>query len=214
MTRWQPRRLLFDLDGTLVDSTAVVDRCWTALADRLGVAPDTVVGRYHGMPASVALPLIDPSLEPAEIDDLYRWLLDLELADTDGIVALPGAVDLLAALPDDAWAIVTSCTRDLAEVRLAAAGLPVPPLMVCADDVTRGKPDPEPYLLGAERCGVAPSDCLVLEDAPAGVASARAAGCDVVGVLTTHDSLDTVTVDSLAGLAFAAGEGRITVSVV
>ncbi|MEO9324777.1 HAD-IA family hydrolase [Nocardioides sp. C4-1] len=213
MSIWHPSRLLFDLDGTLVDSTAVVDRCWTALAERLGVEPETVVGRYHGMPANVALPMVDPSLEPAEVDELHRWLLSLEVADTDGIVALPGAADLLTSLPDDAWTIVTSCTHELAELRLAAAGLPVPALMVCSDDVARGKPDPEPYLLGARRTGTPPAECLVVEDAPAGVASARAAGCDVVGVLTTHDSLDTVTVGSLADLDVTVDAGRVTVAV-
>jgi sugar-phosphatase len=195
------RALLIDLDGTLVDSTAAVARCWTRMADRLGLDPATIVGRYHGIPARSTLPLIDPTLSEAEVERLSNELLADEVRDTEGVVALPGAAALVAALPDRAWAIVTSCSPELALARLAAAELPVPPVLVTADDVRRGKPDPEPYLLGAERLGLVPADCLVLEDAPAGVESARAAGCPVLGVRTTHPELDAPTVPDLSAIS-------------
>jgi len=111
---------------------------------------------------------------------------ELERSDTDGIVALPGSADLLASLPADRWAIVTSGVRPLAEARIRAAGLPVPKVLVTADDVARGKPDPEPFLLAATMLGAPPARCVVLEDAPAGLAAAHAAGMRSVGVTTTY----------------------------
>jgi sugar-phosphatase len=213
MTEVEVRALLLDLDGTLVDSTAAVARCWTRMAGRLGIDPATIVGKYHGMPASRALALIDPTLPPDELHRISRELLADETADTDGVVALPGALDLLAALPDGAWAIVTSCTVELAHARLGAAGLPVPPVLVTSDQVPAGKPDPAPYVEGAARLGLPTSACLVVEDAPAGVTSGLAAGCRVVGVRTTHDDLEVETVADPSGLRVEVRpDGRLAVS--
>src|SRR5207249_7806551 len=129
-------------------------------------------------------------------DEEVAWLDATELADVEGLRALPGAKDLLTALPRDRWAIVTSCSRDLARLRLGSVGVPVPDVMIVAEDAKRGKPAPDGYLFGAERLGYAPSDCIVFEDAPAGVASARAAGARVVGVTTTHAAADLPGADA------------------
>ncbi|AXI80665.1 HAD-IA family hydrolase [Peterkaempfera bronchialis] len=181
--------LLFDMDGTLVDSTPAVHRCWTAWMGEYGLTEaDFARILTHGRPA---VEIIRDVLPPAQLADgglaaALRRIEELEVADTEGTVALPGAAALLESLPTDRWAVVTSATRALAEVRLAASGLPAP-LLVTADDITRGKPDPEPFLLAARQLGVDPARCLVVEDAPAGLAAARAAGMRSVAVTTTHD---------------------------
>lgn len=199
--------VLVDLDGTLIDSSAPVRRAWAAFADRHGLGVEEVLHFASGRPsretARELAPDADNALEA-------RLLEDAEVSDTEGLIALPGAAALLAAAPPRgplaALAIVTSCSRRLAEVRLRGAGLPVPEVMVCADDVCAGKPDPECYLLGARRLGVAPAECVVLEDAPAGVRAGRAAGMDVIALRTAHgdDELTaagaTVIVDDLGAL--------------
>lgn len=140
------------------------------------------------------------------------------MADTDGVVALPGAVEAVAALvgaDPQRCAIATSATRELADVRIAAAGIPVPDVVVSVDDVPRGKPHPDPFVLAAERLGVDPADCLVCEDAPNGIAAARAAGADVLAVTTTSDPADLdadVVLDSLAQVRFAVAGGRVRVT--
>jgi sugar-phosphatase len=180
-----PRALagvLADMDGTLVDSTAVVERHWRLFASRHGLeaAPFIVAG--HGRRTSDVLaelaPDLDAAAEAASIDAG-------EEADHDGLMAVPGAPGLLAALPIAAWAVVTSAHRSLAISRLTSVGLPVPEAMVCGDEVSRGKPDPEGYLRAAGLLGVAPAECLVLEDVPAGIAAGHAAGALVVAVATT-----------------------------
>jgi mannitol-1-/sugar-/sorbitol-6-phosphatase len=173
--------LLVDLDGTLVDSTAPVRRVWTAFANRHGLDPEYVHRFGQGRPSRESVRLLAPDADPvAEAAALEQG----ELGDTDGVVALPGAAALLAG--DRRLAIVTSCSRALATARLRAAGLPIPKVLVSADDVVRGKPDPMCFTLGARRLGVAPARCLVLEDAPAGITAGRAAGARVLALRTTH----------------------------
>ncbi|WP_432520052.1 HAD-IA family hydrolase [Kineococcus sp. SYSU DK006] len=176
--------VLFDMDGTLVDSTAAIARCWTTWAVEHGVTGEQLAAAAgHGRPA----PEIAADLVGAErAEQAAARIAELEVADVDDIVQLPGVPDLLAGLPADRWAVVTSCSAPLAAARMGAAGLPTPPRLVTFDDVSRGKPDPECFLLGARRLGVDPADCLVVEDAPAGLAAARAAGCATLAVRTTH----------------------------
>jgi sugar-phosphatase len=192
------RVFLLDLDGTLVDSTAAVARSWTRLADQLGIDPARIVGQFHGIPAAAALREVAPDLDEQSLRRATEDMLAFEISDTEGVTALPGAQQFVANLPERAWAVVTSCSFELARVRLAAAGLPMPKVLVTSDDLATGKPDPGPYLLGAERSGVEPADCVVVEDAPAGVASGLAAGCAVLGLATTHRSLEVPSVRDLS----------------
>jgi sugar-phosphatase len=174
--------LLVDLDGTLVDSTVPVDRVWSAFAARHRLDPAEVIRFAQGRPAGETVRHLipasaDPVMESALVDHA-------ELRDTTGVEALPGAAALLAGTTP--LAIVTSCSRALATVRLAAAGLPAPAVLVSCDDVVRGKPDPACFRLGARRLRVPIGRCVALEDAPAGVAAARAAGARVIALRTTH----------------------------
>lgn len=175
--------ICFDMDGTLVDSTAVVERGWRRFADRHGLDAESFLGQVHGIRSSDAIAAIAPWLDTrAEAERL-----DTEEADdTDGLRPVPGAGRLLAALADDAWAVVTSAGRELARMRLAAAGLPLPRVLVCGEDTAAGKPAPDGYLAAARALRAAPEDCLVVEDVPAGIAAARAARMLVVGITTTH----------------------------
>ena len=176
------RALLFDMDGVLIDSTPAVERVWRGWAVEHGFDPDEAVGRAHGRPSLTTvreyLPNSDYAAENREIERR-------EMEDLEGVVFLPGARELLNALPQGRWTIVTSCTRPLAEVRLRAAGLPMPERLVTSSDVTHGKPDPEPFLKAALCLGFAASDCVVLEDAPAGIRSGKAAGARVIAFRTT-----------------------------
>jgi len=192
--------LLLDLDGTLVDSTASVLRNWQKVADLLDRPGEDLVGSLHGIPGRQVLRIREPGLSERRIEELNQILLDGETSDTFDVVPMVGAVELLGRLPPDRWAIVTSGARRLALARIAAAGLPVPATLVTADDVAIGKPDPEPYRLGARLIGQPASKCLVIEDAPAGITSAKAAGCRVLGVLTTFPRLDADTVPDLSEL--------------
>jgi sugar-phosphatase len=176
------RGVLFDMDGVLVDSTAAVARVWSLWARKHGLDPETVVKIAHGRPSiSTIRELLPKSDREAEDREVER----LEIEDVEGIVALPGAAELLRAIPPKKYAIVTSATRALAEVRLRAAGLAVPANLVTARDVPRGKPNPDPYLMGAKILGVAPAECVVIEDAPSGVRAGKAAGARVVALRTT-----------------------------
>jgi sugar-phosphatase len=177
--------LLFDLDGVLVDSTPAVARCWTKWSLRHGFVPEEVVRMAHGRPSIATMRELLPNLAESEHqaanDEMERW----EIEDLDGVVPLPGAMQLLQSLPPEGWAIVTSCTRPLAEVRIRAAGLPMPRRLVTAADVRKGKPDPEPYVKGAAALGFAPQDCVVMEDAPAGIRAGKSAQASVIAVRTT-----------------------------
>lgn len=175
---------LFDLDGTLVDSLAVVERSWCLWADRFGLSHQEVLAFIHGKQAITSLRHFMPGASEEEIQREFRALEKLEAGDTDGIVALPGALALLNHLNDISvpWAIVTSGSMPVADARRRVAGLPEPAVMVTAERVARGKPQPDAYLLGAELLGMAPDQCVVIEDAPAGIESGLAAGCRVIAV--------------------------------
>ncbi len=207
--------VLFDMDGTLISSTASVERCWQRLTEEYALtspAPDGFA--FHGVPGRDILDMLMSDRTPADRESALARIVDLEVADTDDIEVLPGTVEALAAL-DGRAAIVTSCGQRLAGARMRAAALPVPVVVVTADDVTRGKPDPEPYLRGAELLGVDPARCLVVEDAPAGVDAGRAAGAATLGVRTTSaggpDVSADLVVSDLASVRFELGADGVRV---
>ncbi|MGC1968710.1 MAG: HAD family hydrolase [Candidatus Acidiferrales bacterium] len=175
--------ILFDLDGVLADSTPAVARVWTYWAAKHGFDPDEVVHKAHGRPS---ITTVREYLPEGDAESENREIEQREIEDVSDIKALPGAVELLQALPPERWTVVTSSTRPLAVVRIRAAGLPLPKYLVTSSDITRGKPDPEPYLKGAAKLGLAASDCVVIEDAGAGVRSGKAAGARVIALRTSH----------------------------
>ncbi|MGB6876811.1 MAG: HAD family hydrolase [Candidatus Acidiferrales bacterium] len=181
------RGLLFDMDGVLLDSTPAVARVWHQWAIEHGFNPEEVVRAAHGRPS---LTTIREYLPGSDYETENREVERREIADLDGVAPLPGAADLLQALPPERWSVVTSCTRPLAEVRIRAGGLPRPRFLVTSNDIENGKPAPEPYLKAAELLGFAPADCVVIEDAPAGVRSGKAAGCRVIALCTTMPEAD------------------------
>ncbi len=182
MIEIQCSALLFDLDGVLIDSTPAVARVWTRWALEHGFNPEETVARAHGRPSLTTvreyLPNADHEVENREVERR-------EIEDLDGVIPLPGALELLASLPVERWTIVTSCTRALAEVRIKAAGLPLPKKIVTSNDITQGKPHPEPFLKGAAILGFPAAECVVLEDAPAGVRAGKASGARVIAFRTT-----------------------------
>jgi sugar-phosphatase len=181
------RGILFDLDGVLVDSTPAVARVWTLWAKKHGFVPDEVVRQAHGRPSLTTIRELLPNADhQAENCEVERG----EIEDTDGVIPLPGALEILQALPPARWAIATSCTRRLAEVRIRAAGLPFPEHLITSTDVQRGKPEPEPYLKAAQILGLPPADCIVVEDAPAGIRAGQAAGTRVLALRTTAPDLE------------------------
>jgi mannitol-1-/sugar-/sorbitol-6-phosphatase len=182
MTRIHCAALLFDMDGVLIDSTPAVARVWRRWAIEHGFNPEEVVARAHGRPS---LTTVREYLPNANHEAENREVERCEIEDLDGVIPLPGALDLLGRLSEDRWTIVTSCTRALAEVRLKAAGLPLPRKLITSNDIAQGKPHPEPYLKGASVLGFPPADCIVLEDAPAGVRAGKAAGAKVIAFKTT-----------------------------
>jgi sugar-phosphatase len=175
--------ILFDLDGVLIDSTPAVARVWKWWAQQHGLDANEVVHKAHGRPSISTIRDYLPKAD-AEAENLKVERAEIE--DLEGVSAYPGAKELLTSLPHDRWTIVTSCTRKLAEVRIAHAGLPMPERIVTATDVTHGKPSPEPYLKGAELLQVPAGECIVVEDAPAGVQAGKAAHARVIGVTTTY----------------------------
>jgi sugar-phosphatase len=177
--------VLFDLDGVLVDSTASVTRSWNRFAREFGV-PLEALQTNHGRPARV---LVERMLGTDRLAEGLARIVELEVEDASSVDVVPGAREFFAGVPEHRRAIVTSGTPSIATARLRAAGIPVPHTLVTADDVQHAKPDPEPYLLAARRLGVSPQRCLVVEDAPAGIAAARAAGCQVLGVQGTAPAL-------------------------
>jgi sugar-phosphatase len=174
--------ILLDMDGTLVDSTECVERQWRRWAERHGLELEPILKVSHGRVTLETIQLVAPHLATEEE---VRSLDVAEAEDTGGIKAVRGAVAFVSALPPDRWAVVTSAPRRLARVRLECAGIPMPRWIVCADDVSRGKPHPEPYLTAASLVGYPPQSCLAIEDARAGVEAARAAGMQVLGITTT-----------------------------
>jgi sugar-phosphatase len=181
--------LLFDMDGVLIDSTPAVARVWHRWAVEHGLDPETVVRMAHGRPSRTTIRELLPNAD-IDIDREDREVERREMEDLDGVVLLPGARQLLNILPPERWTIATSCTRPLAEVRLRAAGLPIPKTLITSSDVKIGKPDPEPYLKSAAKLGFAASDCIVVEDAPAGIRAGKAAGARVIAFLTTMTRRD------------------------
>ena len=208
--------VLLDLDGTLIDSIAAVERSWIRWCGEYGVDPQRLLG-FHGIPAAGVIAELLPE---GDRDAAFDRILQIEVADVDDIVVLPGAADLLASLAAGGvrTAIVTSGTRDLAEARIAATGLTHPPVVVTASDVARGKPWPDPWLEGARRLGVDPARCLVVEDSVAGLRAGRTAGCrGLVAVLGTtpraelEDVADLVVPD-VAHLSTSVAQGRVRVA--
>ena len=171
--------LLFDLDGTLIDSLPAVDRAWGRFAEKHGFEAQYVRERIHGRRSIDSIRELVPHVH-AEDED--AWMRGLESADTEGVLALPGSRALLESLPADRWCVVTSGTSDVARARIAAAGLPLPRFAVFGEDVSRGKPAPDPFVLGARRLGFAPADCLGFEDTDAGLNSVRESGARPVAV--------------------------------
>jgi sugar-phosphatase len=184
--------LLFDLDGVLIDSTPAVERVWRQWAIEHGFNPQEVIHKAHGRPSLATirdlLPDADHELENREVERR-------EIADLSGVIPLPGAKELLESLPPERWAIVTSCTRPLAETRIKAAGLPLPRFLLTSSEVTRGKPDPEPYLKGAAMLGLEAVQCVVFEDVPAGIRSGKASGARVVAFRTTAPDAELAEAD-------------------
>ena len=175
--------ILFDMDGILISSIGSVERSWTKWAHLRGVDPALARKTAHGRRAIETIAKLRPDLDS---EQELKVIEDIEVADNEGLTVLPGVLDLLAALPSDRWTVVTSATERLARIRLAAGGIPVPEHLVTADQVTRGKPHPEPFLAGAALLGVAPADCVVLEDSSSGAEAGRAAGCTVVATTFSH----------------------------
>ncbi|WP_043681919.1 HAD family hydrolase [Streptomyces xylophagus] len=205
--------LLFDNDGTLVSSLESVRRCWTRWAKEFGIsAEDFARVELHGRTAvEIAADLLPADVVPEAVARIEA----LEVADVanGGAVLLPGTKDFLDSLPADRWAVVTSATRRLAEARLAHAGI-LPKTLVVAEDVTRGKPDPEPYLLAARQLGIDPARCVVFEDAPAGLRAGRAAGMITVALATTHEAheLDAdLVVSDLSALSALVSDGGVEI---
>jgi len=190
------KAVLFDLDGVLVDSTPAVERVWRKWAVEHNRDPDYVVEMAHGRRSVETIRVVAPELK-AEEENLK--VEQMEIEDKEGVVVIPGAAQLLRNLPPDRFTIVTSATRPLAAARLGYAGLPVPERYISADDVVNGKPDPEPYLKGAALLGFTPNDCLVIEDAPAGVKSAKAAGMQVIALTTTYSAAELSSADAILG---------------
>ena len=166
-----------------MDSTPSVERVWRVWAQAHGLDPESVAAQAHGRRSIETIRAVAPELDAEKENVIVE---QMEIDDKEGVTALPGAVELLVNLPDDRLAIVTSATRPLAVARLGYAGLSVPRHMITAEDVVHGKPSPEPFLKGAALLSVAPADCLVFEDTPAGIASARAAGMQAVALQTTY----------------------------
>ncbi len=181
----QAKGVLFDMDGVLVSSIGSVNRCWRRWTEIYEVPGAGTFQIPHGTRAIDVVKQLRPDIDPVEG---LRVIEDMEIEDTADLTVLPGARELLASLPLERWAIVTSATRRLLLGRLEVAGLPVPERIISGDMVKRGKPDPEPYRRGAELVGFRSEECVVVEDAPAGVGAGKAAGCRVLAVLGTHEA--------------------------
>src|SRR5882724_1939522 len=218
MTEWDCDAVLFDLDGVLVDSAACVERHWRRWAAEHGLHSEEIMRFAHGRPTVETIRLVAPHL-PAELE--AARLDASEAFDTDGVVVILGAAELLRSLPRNVWAIATSGTRDTALTRLGHTGLPLPAVLITADDVKRGKPDPEAYLLAAAKLDVAPERCVVVEDAPTGIKAAHAAAMRVIALATTHSQAELsaadVTAAQLADVQISPSDmrpaGRLTVRI-
>jgi mannitol-1-/sugar-/sorbitol-6-phosphatase len=178
-----PRGILFDMDGVLISSLGSVERSWEKWAVSRGIDPSLAIRTAHGRRAIETVRLLRPDLNDlAELE----WIEEMEVADNVGLEILAGVCPILRALPEKFWTVVTSATERLARSRMAHGGVPVPACIVSADVVAHGKPHPEPYLKGAELLGLAPADCLVIEDSASGAEAGHAAGCRVLATLFSH----------------------------
>lgn len=175
--------ILFDMDGTLINSVPAVERAWQRWAHEFNLDTSGSFSLAHGTPAKDLVTQLIPAVD---VERAFARIVQLEIEDTDGVELLPGTAQTLTDVPAHRQAIVTSCTRELATVRMAATGLNQPEVLVTADDVANGKPHPEPFQRGAELLGFDPARCLVVEDAPTGLKSAKAAGCATLAVAGTH----------------------------
>ncbi|MDJ0337297.1 HAD-IA family hydrolase [Cryobacterium sp. PH31-O1] len=203
--------VLFDMDGTLIDSTPAVRRAWFAWCAERGLDPSFLEGA-HGQPARDIVGSLVPT---EEFDDAFERIQQIEIAEVADVTVLPGAAEALSAIGENRKAIVTSCTRPLATARIMASGLAPPRVVVTSDDVVRGKPNPEPFALGAKRLGFDPGRCLVVEDAPSGLRSAHDAGCTTLAVAGTHTSASLradLVIASLVELEFSATAGGIHIA--
>jgi mannitol-1-/sugar-/sorbitol-6-phosphatase len=203
--------ILFDMDGILVSSIGSVERSWSTWAGMRGLDAEYTCTIAHGRRAVETIGLLRPDLD-AESE--LKVIEDLEIEDNEGLAVLPGVLDLLAALPADCWTVVTSATERLARARMAASGVPAPARLVAAEIVTKGKPHPEPFLIGAALLGFAPGECVVFEDSASGAQAGRAAGCTVVATTFSHavETLDAAhyLVTDLIGMKVAtAGDGIV-----
>ena len=205
MKRFECSAIVFDLDGVLVDSAAYVEQQWRRWASARGLRPEPFLRVCHGRRAVETIRIAAPHLD-AEAE--VKALEPADDSEADAIGPLAGAARLLDLLPAGSWAVATSGPRVAATARLRRAGLPVPPVLVCAEDVSQGKPCPDAYLLAARGLGVVPSDCLVIEDAPAGIQAARSAGMSVLALTTTH-RLDELPADACAGSLADVHLGRV-----
>jgi sugar-phosphatase len=198
--------ILFDLDGVLVDSAACVEKSWRDWAARHDLDGDAVMRVAHGRRTTETIPLVAPQLN---VHEEVAALAAIESVTTTGVLEVAGARELVASLPPTAWAIVTSGVRSVATLRIRHTGLAMPRVLVCADEIERGKPDPQGYLAAAERLGVQPGMCVVVEDTPPGLEAARAAGMRSIGVAGTYppDALAMAdhVVDRLAALRVRSG---------
>jgi mannitol-1-/sugar-/sorbitol-6-phosphatase len=177
------RGILFDMDGVLVSSLGSVERSWQKWAEARGIDPALAIRTAHGRRAIETVRLLRPDLN--DVEEL-KWIENMEVEDNDGLEILNGVKPILEALPQKYWTVVTSATERLARARIAYGGIPVPAQMITADMVAKGKPDPEPYRRGAELLGLAPQDCLVIEDSASGAKAGHAAGCKVLATLFSH----------------------------
>jgi sugar-phosphatase len=194
MIEFRCSAILFDLDGVLIDSTRSVDRQWRAWARKKGIDEEKVMAIAHGVRSIEVIRAVAPHLDAAPE---VQWLESHEAEDQSDVTVMPGAAELIRAIPDGHWCVVTSGTRYLATARLRLGGLPVPKVLVTADDVTNGKPHPEPYLKGAELLGFKPADCLVIEDAPAGIRSGHAAGMKAIALTSTYPAVKLSEADAV-----------------
>jgi sugar-phosphatase len=208
--------ILFDLDGVLVDSTGSVTRQWRRWAEEHNLDPQKVLEIAHGVRTIEIVRTLAPHLDAeAEVKRIEKREAD----DQEGVAVMAGAAELLKAIPEGRWCVVTSGTRYLATARLKLANLPTPNVLVSADDVSKGKPDPEPYLMGAKLLGMKPAECLVVEDAPAGIRAAHGGGMKAIAITSTYPASELREGDAVVQklpqikVRSGGGPGRLTVSV-
>lgn len=206
--------ILFDLDGVLVDSHECVEAAWRDWAESHGLDVGAVLAEAHGHRSADTIRIVAPHLDA---DAEAKRLEAAESTHTRGLKEVPGARDLVTRIPDAKWAVFTSGTRRVAEHRLRFAHIPLPPALICAEDVRCGKPDPEGYRAAANRLGAHPADCIVFEDAPTGIAAARAAGAWAIGISTTYDAAALrgahAVVGHLTDIVVALKDGRLHITV-